>query len=132
MLRLSQRVRVETSLCNISRQELPVEMDFTRRFARRDENCTDSGSGLSLSIAGSFTDACRWNAGHEDSGGSVRCLCLLLSRRRSNKEVSQQEYFGGRFLAKRTFQQKERHSLMTMPFFLLFYRIVDFSLWRVI
>ena len=43
---------------NISREELSREKDFTERFVRGDESRTDGGSGLGLSIADSFTQAC--------------------------------------------------------------------------
>ena len=50
--------RAEASLRNTSRQELPAGVDFTARFVRGDESRTDGGSGLGLSIARSFTEAC--------------------------------------------------------------------------
>ena len=43
---------------NISREELPRNIDFTERFVRGDESRTDGGSGLGLAIALSFTQAC--------------------------------------------------------------------------
>lgn len=46
------------SIKNTSRQELTVDTDFTERFVRGDESRTDGGSGLGLSIARSFTEAC--------------------------------------------------------------------------
>ena len=50
--------RAEASLRNTSRDELPEGVDFTARFVRGDESRTDGGSGLGLSIASSFTEAC--------------------------------------------------------------------------
>ena len=46
------------SIKNISKLELPDGKDFTGRFVRGDESRTDGGSGLGLSIAKSFTEAC--------------------------------------------------------------------------
>ncbi len=46
------------SIKNISRQELRAGTDVTERFVRGDESRTDGGSGLGLSIAKSFTEAC--------------------------------------------------------------------------
>lgn len=43
---------------NTSGTELNENFDFTERFARGDESRTDGGSGLGLSIARSFTEAC--------------------------------------------------------------------------
>ncbi len=43
---------------NTSSVELSGEKDFTERFVRGDESRTDGGSGLGLSIAKSFTEAC--------------------------------------------------------------------------
>lgn len=43
---------------NTSKTELPDGVDFTERFVRGDESRTDGGSGLGLSIAKSFTEAC--------------------------------------------------------------------------
>ena len=52
------------SVKNTSSQELKKGMDFAERFARGDQSRTDGGSGLGLSIAQSFTEACggefRW------------------------------------------------------------------------
>lgn len=50
--------RAEASLRNTSRSELSEGVDFTARFVRGDESRTDGGSGLGLSIASSFTEAC--------------------------------------------------------------------------
>lgn len=46
------------SVKNTSSRELNMETDFTERFVRGDESRTDGGSGLGLSIAKSFTEAC--------------------------------------------------------------------------
>lgn len=43
---------------NTSSVELAENKDFTERFVRGDESRTDGGSGLGLSIAKSFTEAC--------------------------------------------------------------------------
>ena len=51
------------SIKNTSRYELSSNKDFTERFVRGDESRTDGGSGLGLSIARNFTEAC---------GGSFR------------------------------------------------------------
>ena len=48
---------------NTSATELGSGIDFTERFVRGDKSRTDGGSGLGLSIARSFTEAC---------GGSFR------------------------------------------------------------
>lgn len=46
------------SVKNTSSEELNREIDFAERFTRGDESRTDGGSGLGLSIARSFTEAC--------------------------------------------------------------------------
>ena len=46
------------ALSNTSREELPQEVDLTERFVRGDQSRTDGGSGLGLSIARTFTEAC--------------------------------------------------------------------------
>ena len=46
------------SVKNTSLQEPDAEKDYTERFARGDSSRTDGGSGLGLSIAQSFTEAC--------------------------------------------------------------------------
>ncbi|MCI8978126.1 MAG: hypothetical protein HFI99_14035 [Lachnospiraceae bacterium] len=46
------------SVKNTSQLELARDRDFTERFIRGDESRTDGGSGLGLSIAQSFTEAC--------------------------------------------------------------------------
>ena len=43
---------------NTSKEELPDGVDLTERFVRGDESRTDGGSGLGLSIARTFTEAC--------------------------------------------------------------------------
>ena len=48
----------EASVRNTSRSELPEDVDFTARFVRGDASRTDGGSGLGLSIASSFVEAC--------------------------------------------------------------------------
>ncbi|MFR3180388.1 sensor histidine kinase [Dysosmobacter welbionis] len=50
--------RAAASLRNTSREELPTGVDLTARFVRGDASRTDGGSGLGLSIASSFTEAC--------------------------------------------------------------------------
>lgn len=46
------------SIKNTSQSELTPEIDFAERFTRGDKSRTDGGSGLGLSIAKSFTEAC--------------------------------------------------------------------------
>jgi signal transduction histidine kinase/plasmid maintenance system antidote protein VapI len=46
------------SIKNTSGVEIDDEVDFTERFVRGDASRTDGGSGLGLSIAKSFTEAC--------------------------------------------------------------------------
>lgn len=46
------------SVKNISEEEIPSGVDYTERFTRGDKSRSDGGSGLGLSIAQSFTEAC--------------------------------------------------------------------------
>lgn len=46
------------SVKNASMMELEKDRDFVERFSRGDRSRTDGGSGLGLSIAQSFTQAC--------------------------------------------------------------------------
>lgn len=46
------------SVKNTSHMELDEDKNFTERFFRGDKSRTDGGSGLGLSIAQSFTEAC--------------------------------------------------------------------------
>ncbi len=55
--------KARAAIKNISRFELNPHLDMTERFVRGDNSRTDTGSGLGLSIAKSFTEAC---------GGSFR------------------------------------------------------------
>ena len=52
----SGRAMVEVK--NISKIEVPEGVDFSERFVRGDASRSDGGSGLGLSIARSFTEAC--------------------------------------------------------------------------
>lgn len=49
------------SVTNTSAEELSETIDYTARFTRGDSSRTDGGSGLGLSIARSFTEACQGN-----------------------------------------------------------------------
>ncbi|MCM1212954.1 MAG: HAMP domain-containing histidine kinase [Lachnospiraceae bacterium] len=53
------------SVKNTSHMELDEEKDLTERFVRGDKSRTDGGSGLGLSIAQSFTEACGGQFGME-------------------------------------------------------------------
>lgn len=55
---IRQAGEVVVRIKNISGMELADDKDFTERFVRGDESRTDGGSGLGLSIAKSFTEAC--------------------------------------------------------------------------
>ena len=63
-LRRDGRMAV-ASVKNTSSQELEKGKDFAERFARGDGSRTDGGSGLGLSIAQSFTEACGGEFGWE-------------------------------------------------------------------
>lgn len=47
------------SVKNISKNEIPDNIDFTERFVRGEASRTEGGNGLGLSIAKSFTEACQ-------------------------------------------------------------------------
>lgn len=53
-----ERECIVARMKNTSSMELKSTKDFTERFVRGDESRTDGGSGLGLSIAKSFTQAC--------------------------------------------------------------------------
>lgn len=53
------------SVKNTSHMELDEDKNFTERFVRGDKSRTDGGSGLGLSIAQSFTEACGGQFGLE-------------------------------------------------------------------
>ena len=53
------------SVKNTSHTELDEDKNFTERFVRGDKSRTDGGSGLGLSIAQSFTEACGGQFGME-------------------------------------------------------------------
>jgi len=53
--------RCTAAIKNTSRFELDNEKDMTERFVRGDSSRTTNGSGLGLSIARSFTEACKGN-----------------------------------------------------------------------
>ena len=53
------------SVKNTSHMELDEDKNFTERFVRGDKSRTDGGSGLGLSIAQSFTEACGGQFGIE-------------------------------------------------------------------
>ena len=56
---VKQDGRAVFSMQNISRNELPADGEsLTQRFVRGDDSRSSSGSGLGLSIAKSFTEAC--------------------------------------------------------------------------
>ena len=66
--------RVEVRIQNTSKEELKEGKDFTERFVRGDESRTDGGSGLGLSIAKSFTEACGGDFHVETAGDSFTVI----------------------------------------------------------
>lgn len=69
-LTLSENERgYELTVKNVSEKEMNFTAEeITERFARGDESRTDGGSGLGLSIAQSFTEACKGRFGVEIDG----------------------------------------------------------------
>ena len=67
---------------NTSGVELDDGVDFTERFVRGDASRTDGGSGLGLSIARSFTEACGGTFKVELNAG--RLFCGLRIKYRKN------------------------------------------------
>lgn len=60
-IRIAMKQEDDTAMLiirNISQEDLPEGADFTERFFRGDVNRSSEGSGLGLSIAKSFTEAC--------------------------------------------------------------------------
>ena len=66
--------KVEVRIQNTSKEELKEGKDFTERFVRGDESRTDGGSGLGLSIAKSFTEACGGDFRVETAGDSFTVI----------------------------------------------------------
>ena len=54
----TREAKAVVQIKNTSSMELVDNKDFTERFVRGDDSRTDGGSGLGLSIAKSFTEAC--------------------------------------------------------------------------
>ena len=59
---------VKVNVSNTSRDRLDEKMDYSERFVRGDSSRSDGGSGLGLSIAKCFTEAC---------GGSLKVATRL-------------------------------------------------------
>lgn len=66
--------KAEVRIQNTSKEELKEGKDFTERFVRGDESRTDGGSGLGLSIAKSFTEACGGDFHVETAGDSFTVI----------------------------------------------------------
>lgn len=58
LILVAEQGKARASVKNTSATELTADTDFTERFVRGDKSRTDGGSGLGLSIAKSFTQAC--------------------------------------------------------------------------
>ena len=72
---------------NISRDELPQGVDLTERFVRGDASRTDGGSGLGLSIARTFTEACGGSfAVQTEADLFTARVSFLLTGRRPEEE----------------------------------------------
>lgn len=69
--------RAHACIKNISKYELPADCDFTERFVRGDDSRSDGGSGLGLSIAQSFTEACGGELAVETDGDQFSVSVFL-------------------------------------------------------
>lgn len=69
---------------NTSKNEINSDIDFSERFVRGDKSRTDGGSGLGLSIAKSFTEACGGEFFIEVNGD----MFIVTIRFQRQKEVS--------------------------------------------
>ena len=82
---------VEVRIRNTSRDELRPGVDFAERFVRGDESRTDGGSGLGLSIAKSFTQACNGTFAIETAGDTFLVSVRLPEDRGDSDHVSEHE-----------------------------------------
>ena len=79
---------------NTSQVELAADVDFTERFVRGDVSRSDGGSGLGLSIARSFTEACNGTfAIHVNADLFTAEVGLALERPEAAFEAHSGEYY---------------------------------------
>lgn len=71
---------------NTSKTELDQDTDFTARFVRGDSSRTDGGSGLGLSIAKSFTEACGGEFSININGDAFIVTIALNQKNHSESE----------------------------------------------
>lgn len=79
--------RAAASVKNTSQAELKPGFDYTERFARGDESRTDGGSGLGLSIARSFTEACGGTLSIETDGDRFTVIVAFPLDRGGGGEI---------------------------------------------